>query len=74
MLTVLRTASLRAVPMIARAPVAQAAVARYATSHRWKSAYAVDAPDGTHDDQDLVRHYVVVYVLWNLYVSFPFNF
>src|SRR6056300_709632 len=53
MLTVLRTASLRAAPMIARAPIAQATVARYAASHRWKSAYAVDAPDGTHDDQDL---------------------
>lgn len=72
MLTVLRTASLRAVPMITRAPVAQAAVARYATSHRWKSAYAVDAPDGTHDDQDLVRHCSIC--LWILCKFLSFNF
>jgi len=58
-LATLRTAS-RATPimMMTRAPVAQAAAARYATHHRRvmsmsTTPFAVDAPDGDHDLQDL---------------------
>jgi len=55
-LTTLRIAS-RINPMLimTRAPVAQAAAARYTTHHRrFMSAtpFAVDAPDGDHDLQD----------------------
>ena len=59
-ITTLRAAS-RAAPMLAaRAPVLQAATARYgyAMTARFMSAekpYAVDAPDGDHDFQDVVR-------------------
>jgi len=58
-LTTLRIAS-RINPMLimTRAPVAQAAAARYTTHHRrFMSAtpFAVDAPDGDHDLQDSVR-------------------
>lgn len=52
-LTTLRAASRVAVT---RAPVAQAVTARYAV--RFMSAekpFAVDAPDGDHDLQDVVR-------------------
>lgn len=51
-LRTLRTAA----PVIARAPVTQAVTARYAT--RFMSSakpFAVDAPDGDHDFQDVVR-------------------
>mmetsp|Transcript_10884 Transcript_10884/g.24043 ORF Transcript_10884/g.24043 Transcript_10884/m.24043 type:complete len:158 (+) Transcript_10884:143-616(+) len=56
-LTTLRAAAVRAGPMVTQAPIAQAAAARYATqfSRRFMSAkpFAVDAPDGDHDLQDL---------------------
>ena len=64
MLSTLRIATLRATPILARtvvvAPtIARATVARFSTNiggrFRFKSApaYAVDAPDGIHDDQDI---------------------
>ena len=58
-LTTLRAASRTAPMLAARAPVLQASVARYsyAITTRYMSAekpYAVDAPDGDHDLQDLV--------------------
>lgn len=58
LLNTLRTASLRAIPIITRAPVPQAVAARYSThmSRRFKSAmpFAVDGPDGDHDFQEMV--------------------
>ncbi len=41
-----------------RAPVAQAAVARYAYASRFLSSmpYAVDGPDGDHDLEDVAEH------------------
>lgn len=65
MLSTLRISSLRATPILARtvvvAPtIARATVARFSTNiiggrFRFKSApaFAVDAPDGIHDDQDI---------------------
>ena len=63
MLSSLTLTALRAAPMVTRAPVVQAAAARYATQvgRRFMSekpfavGYAVDGPDGDHDFQDLVR-------------------
>eukprot|EP00986_Skeletonema_menzelii_P004363 scaffold1476_cov136-Skeletonema_menzelii.AAC.2 len=44
-----------------RAPVAQAAVARYASRFLGSTApYAVDAPDGDHDLEDVEEHMVEV--------------
>ena len=57
--------------IISRAPVLQAAVARYATQimsgRRFASGsplYAVDAPNGDHDLQDIVRERVLYYSLF----------
>ena len=47
-----RTASRAAV---LRAPVAQAVAARYAGRFMSAQPFAVDAPDGDHDLQDVVR-------------------
>ena len=62
MLLAILTASLRgAVPFLTRAPVVQAAVARFPMSRRFKSAmpFAVDGPDGDHDFQEIVCTCVV---------------
>ena len=54
MLSSLALRSLRAAS-VARAPVARAAVARYASRFMSAEPYAVDAPDGYHDLEDVVR-------------------
>ena len=61
LLAITRTASLRAVPFLTRAPVVQATVARFPMSRRFKSAmpFAVDGPDGDHDFQEIVCTCVV---------------
>ena len=72
----LRAASHAAVSTAAtRVPVSKAIASRYATrvSHRfnsWDKPYAVDAPDGDHDLQDLERSMCVCSVDWKLFSPF----
>mmetsp|Transcript_7470 Transcript_7470/g.16297 ORF Transcript_7470/g.16297 Transcript_7470/m.16297 type:complete len:155 (+) Transcript_7470:306-770(+) len=55
-LATLRAASRAAAPMMAsRAPVFQAATARYASRFMGGTPYAVDAPDGDHDLKDMAE-------------------